>query len=193
MGWFLMKSAREHQTSNTETANTWFDKAAALYPNNPHVRNGVGVRLLGEGKAAEARECFVDLLKDETAKPILRAVYMNNVAYANLLLGDPALLEEADQYSQEAMTWLASSAPVKSTRGAVLIQLGRLDEALPLVLDGYAQQPPWAKAENACWLAILNARKQNPTEAEKYLAEAKSLNPKCMLLERAEREVNPAG
>jgi Flp pilus assembly protein TadD len=189
LGWFLMRSARGSHTSTSETANPWFDKAAALYPDNPHVRNGLATRLLGEGKAAEARACFVELLKDETAKPLVRAVYMNNIAYADLLLDDPALLAEADRYSQEAMTWMANSAPVKGTRGAVLIQLGRLDEALPLLLAGYAQQAAWSRAESACWLAILNARKQNRSDAENYLAQARSLNPKCVLLARAEREL----
>lgn len=190
LGWFLMKSAKGHQTSKTETANAFFDKAATLYPNHPHVRNGMGVRLLGEGKFAEARACFIDLMNGETAKPISRAMFMNNVAYADLMLADPALLDEADQYSQEAMTWLASSAPIKGTRGAVLLQLGRLDQSLPLLLASYAGQGDWAKAENACWLAILYTRQQNSAEAQRYLADAKRLNPRCGLIGRAEQELN---
>lgn len=193
LGWFLTNSAKNNQTSQTATANAWLDKAAALYHNNPHIQNGLGIRFLAEGKPAEARACFLNLLKDETAKPVVRAMFMNNVAYADLLIDDPRLLDEADRHSQEAMTWLGQSPPVKGTRGVVLLQLGRLDEALPLLLDAYAQQADWYKAENACWLAILQGRKQNAAEAQKYLAEAKKLNPKCVLLDRAERELNRPG
>jgi hypothetical protein len=50
----------------------------------------------------KARQLFLQTLKADEALPIAtKAILMNNVAYANLVLDDPALLSEADHFSDD--------------------------------------------------------------------------------------------
>jgi hypothetical protein len=112
---------------------------------------------------------------------------MNNIAYANALLGGKDLLKEADALSQESMTAMSWLPAVRGTRGTVLVAMGRIDEGLPMLLDSMSQaQLPNHKAQNACIIAEAECRRGNLEIARNYLEEARKLEPKCSLLSRAE-------
>jgi hypothetical protein len=83
---------------------------------------------------------------------------------------------------------------VKGTRGTVLVALGRFDAGIELLLDSMSRADlANHKAQNACLLAEAEARRGNLETAWHYLGEARKLDPKCVLLKRAEAILQDAG
>src|SRR5262245_12445041 len=63
----------------------------------------------------------------------LDALFKNNIAFANVVIGRGEDLPEADRLSAEALAAMPKHAAVVGTRGTVLLRLGRAAEALPLL------------------------------------------------------------
>jgi tetratricopeptide (TPR) repeat protein len=116
-----------------------------------------------------------------------QALMKNNIAYIDAVSGDATLLQEADTYSQEAMAILSWYPIIKGTRGTVLLELNRLDEAILLLTDALRlSSESDGKAQNCCFLAIAEAMRGNVSKGNQYLQEARKLDPDCFLLKRAE-------
>jgi len=128
---------------------------------------------------AEARRAFPD------AMPLLA----NNLAWADYMEDDPALLDEADRRSREAITAMPDRSLLHGTRGAVLLARGELAQAEERLTFAFARNEPKNQAFNACCLAMLHARRGKRGEAQAWLEKARSLSPKCLLLARAEARV----
>ena len=112
---------------------------------------------------------------------------------AKFIAGGTNLLEEADHFSNEAMTVLSWMPPVRGTRGTVLAVLGRTDEGVPLLREAMqSNDTAHGKALNACMLASVEARRGNLPESRIYLDEARKLDPNCFLLDRAEDSLTEA-
>jgi len=189
-GWYVMEGATAHQKSQYAEARGWFENGLTIYPGNPALLNWLGIVLLDLNNFVQARSCFLQLLPHPKLDAAGRAMILNNVAYADVLAGDADLLHEADRYSEEAMKNLGWLAPVKGTRGCVLLELGRIEQAIPLLLEAMRENDlASSKALNACSLAIAEARRGACAEAKKFIEEARRLNPSCFLLPRAEEAV----
>jgi tetratricopeptide (TPR) repeat protein len=190
---FVMEASVCHQRGDYEGARQWVEKGLALYPENEVLLNWYGVIAMDLGVYDKARECFLKLLHRESKQPLMRPLMLNNIAYANALLGGVDLLKEADAFSHEAMTAMSWMPAVRGTRGTVLVAMGRLEEALPLLHDSMSQaEIPSHKAQNACFIAEAECRRGNFDVARTYLEEARKLEPKCSLLSRAERTLREA-
>jgi tetratricopeptide (TPR) repeat protein len=152
---------------------------------SPFTRYALGecLMLMGEPEKADAHlRCWLDAPELER----VRAEVKNNVAWNDFLTGNPALLEEADRLSAEALSEQPSRAAFQGTRGAVMIALGRIDEGIPLVESALAgNNAVRSRAYNACCLAIAMLKRGDTAEAERYLAMARSWWPECPLLRRA--------
>jgi tetratricopeptide (TPR) repeat protein len=185
--WFMLEGSDCREKGRDEEAVRWFEKGLQAYPEDTGLLNWHGISLLDVGKFTEARECFVKLLARTGTAPLIHSMIKNNIAYADALLGRSDLLEEADRYSLEAMASIAWHPAIKGTRGTVLATLGRYDEAVPLLRDAMKEHDsPRSKAANACWLAIAESKRGNPTAARAYFDEAKKLDSTCLWLERAQ-------
>jgi tetratricopeptide (TPR) repeat protein len=192
--YFAAEAAEHHNQGNFQEAFQWFERGLALYPKDPALLVGRGLQLLDSGEFHAARDTFHRLLDQSSLHPAFRPVLMNNIAEANIMAGDPSLLEEADHFSKEAIAALGNMPQVKGTRGAVLVELGRWDEAIPLLQQAMQENETAAnKAENACWIAIAEARRGNRTQAENYLEQARQLWPSAPCLPRAERVTASSG
>jgi len=107
--------------------------------------------------------------------------------YANALIGGGDLLKEADQYSLEALNKLLWVPSVKGTRGTVLLELGKIEEAIPLLRETMQKHENFGnKAQNACWLAIAEIRRGDRIAGQKYLEEARKFDPACFLINRVQ-------
>jgi tetratricopeptide (TPR) repeat protein len=172
-GWFVGEGALCHAKQEYEAARTWFEKGLQLYPENVHLLVSKGNSLLALKEFREARQVFNSLLpRVQNDRPVLATV-LNNLAYADVALEDGELLEEADRYSKDAMSTLGWHPAINGTRGAVLLEMGRVDEALPLLRRAMRlHEDPVGKAQVACWLAIAQARKGDLATSGKFLEEA---------------------
>jgi tetratricopeptide (TPR) repeat protein len=125
-----------------------------------------------------------------TSEARAAAILKNNIAFMNVALGRDEDLPEADLLSSEAIAFFPDAAPVSGTRGAVLLRMGRLKEAWPLLLASEADAEgdrnlAYAKSFVACALA----RRGEPDAALRKLAEARQADPSCDLLTRAEADI----
>jgi tetratricopeptide (TPR) repeat protein len=121
------------------------------------------------------------------------AVLKNNIAFMSVALGRDEDLPEADRLSSEALAFFPDIPSVSGTRGAVLLRMGRVKEAWPLLLASEADADSnrnlaYAKSFVACALA----RRGEHDAALRKLAEARQADPSCDLLARAEADIATA-
>lgn len=167
-------------------AREFFKAVLIVSPEDPVILSSYGLLLLKERDYAGARALFQNLSARENLEPALKYLFLNNLAWADYLTGDPELLKEADEASAQAYQNLFWITPIKGTRGAVLLALGRVEEAVPFLKEALEQnQTAGNQALNACMLAMAEKKRGNPEEARKYLELARKLDPDCALLERA--------
>ena len=155
----------------------------------------MGYVLLELGELDASRRMVAGLLRDmPDDSPDLRAMAMNNLAYADALIGREDLLDEADQMSGSAYGNAPWVPAFVGTRGAVLVSAGQLDEGIELLETAMARQPDRrGKAADACWIAMARARQGNSEEAASYLSMARLLDPGCPVLERAQQVIERIG
>jgi len=188
----VMEAWVAHNEHRLDEAIAWVESGLACFADNFHLLNFRGVLLLETGRFQEASDCFETLKARGDLDPGMRAFIANNIAYAKLLAGGPASLVEADRRSEEAVSLIGWVPAIRGTRGAVLLELGRIDEALPLLRDSMERaETTSGKAQNACWIAIAEYRRGQHDEASKFLKEARRLDAKCILLNRATQAVKP--
>ena len=190
---FALEGAECHQQGKYAEAESWFQRGLKLYPQNVHLLTWRGNNLLDLRRFSDARESYLKILPLVENQAISRAILLNNIAFTNTLIGGTNLLEEADRFSNEAMTVLSWMPPVRGTRGTVLAVLGKTDEAVPLLSEAMqANDTAHGKALNACLLAIVEARRGKLPASRTYLDEARKLDPNCFLLNRAEESLATA-
>jgi hypothetical protein len=109
----------------------------------------------------------------------------------DLMIATPPLLEEADQFSRQALEEIPWSSYAKGTRGSLLIELGQIDEGVPLVEQALWEHDKASdKSLNACYLAIAMIERGDSPNGRKYIELARKHDPNCPLLERAIRRLN---
>jgi len=171
-------------------ARDWAAKGLALYPDDEMLLNVSGVIHTYLNDFARAREIFVRLLERPKLMPGSKFIILNNIAYADAELNDPALLPEADQYSAEAYQNVPWEPAIQGTRGLVLVLLGKPDEGLPLLHSAFKKSLTRRnKAIDACYIALGELRRGNRAEAGKYLDAARTLDPECPVIARIEQEM----
>ncbi len=190
---FCLEGLKCREVKRFVEAEQWCRRGLASHPGNLLLLNVWGVTLLDLGKSEEAREAFSGILRSENLDSGVRSVILNNIASADLLIGRPELLDEADKYSAEAYKQVPWAAQVRGTRGAVLVECGRIGEGLSLLKESAgANEDPRGEAAVACYIALGEMRRENRAEARKYLESARTLDPACLILARVENELRAA-
>ncbi len=150
--------------------------------------------LLNAGELEAALSALRPLLARATAQDAIRISLMNDIAYAEGLLGRAEALDEADRFSAEVLATFPWNPSIQNTRGVVLFARGRVEEALPL-LRGSAESAaelPDHQAQRHSVLAMAEASQGNLSAAERSLDIARQAQPGCSLLARAEAAVSGA-
>lgn len=187
---FVMEGLDCRAHHDFQTARRWFEDGLALYPDNETLRHIHASNVIETGDLAAARALLLPRLARENLPPVARASLLNDIAYTDALLGGDELLDEANRYSNEALALLPWMSAVQGTRGTVLLALGRIADAMPLLQKSFEQTTELhGKAQNACFLAMANARLGNDEKAAEYLRLARGYDPNCFLLERAAKAV----
>lgn len=183
---FAYEAAEAFERKDYKSARSAVDEGLHRHPDNFHLLSWLGVLLLRSHSFSEARDVFLKILPESEKLPANHALILNNIAYADALLDRADLLPEAESYSEKAMAVLAWHPSIKGTRGTVLVQLGRVEEGIELLNAALAgHDNVQNKAENACILAMTEAKRGNDAASRQYLEEARRWDSSCYLLERA--------
>jgi tetratricopeptide (TPR) repeat protein len=190
-GTFYYEAMEALQRDKVQDAEQWVAKGMEIYPDNSW---GLAARadiVLHERKHAEARDAYLRALNQLVMTREVQAILWNNIAWIDLMLADPALLEEANTFSRQALEELPWQSYVRGTRGSVLIELGQIDEGVRHVEQALRYNyPGTSKALNACYLAIAELRRRDFSKALDYIDDAKKHDPTCPLIERAVTELD---
>ncbi|MBN2385625.1 MAG: site-2 protease family protein [Anaerolineales bacterium] len=188
--YYALAAMEASEERRFEQARRWTAAGLLRYPDDEMLLNVSGVVDTRIGEYERARQAFVRLLPGSEHNPAFKNLILNNVAYVDVMLEDPALLPEADRYSAEAYQNVPWEPAIQGTRGLVLVTLGRPDEGLPLLQSAFKKNPDrQGRAIEACFIALAEARRGNPAEAHKYQAAARALDPECIVLKKVAGEL----
>jgi len=188
-------SYESFRTGNTEEAERQCEQGLAEYPDSFLLKQYRAVISIQMGHFADARERLLKLVGSDGEREFFAAsIIKNNIAYADAMLGDPALFDEADRCSREALDDAPKMIAFQGTRGAVLLQLGQLEAGRRLLLRAYKQHSePMARSSSAAWIAISYARDRDLAEGRRWLEIARrecSTGPEITLAARELGECN---
>jgi tetratricopeptide (TPR) repeat protein len=186
-----MLDASEHmEDGRFDAARRALDVASQIAPGSFFVRCDLASLSLLEGRHADAREQFIALAAEPTPHVEVRWLLLNNLAWANYMLDNPELRDEADRASREAIAQAKHSLHAMGTRGAVLGWLGKHDDALALLDKAFVRATsPSSRALTACGLAISWAAYREVDLADRWVARARKAHPACPLLGRAQAAI----
>ncbi len=188
---FYYEAMEALQRDQVRDAEQWVAKGMEAYPDNSWGLVVQASILTHQQKYALAKDRYHDALNQREMTPELRANLWNNIAWMDLMLADPTLLEEADRYSRQALEELPWQPYVRGTRGCVLIELGQIDEGVLHVEQAFRDNYMGSsKALSACYLAIAEVRRGDFSKALDYIDDAKKRDPKCPLVARAVEELD---
>ncbi len=149
--------------------------------------------LLRAERWADAAETMREQLGTLELDADQRALHLNNLAWADLMIGDTELLPEADVASAQAYATQPWRHAIRGTRGSVLVELGELTEGIELLrsseLRSHAAKN---RASTDAYLTIGFARAGNLWDARRRLASARSAAPSSPLVARAATELSTA-
>jgi Zn-dependent protease len=158
------------------------------FPLDIALSSSLGLAQLAIHDFVSGRDTFKALLERHAEPSAMRAICLNNLAWADLSVGEPALIKEADSLSAEAYGLLPWVPAINGTRGFALIESGQIDTGITLLRFAYKGADGWSsKASVLCCLAIAHARLGENAAAESFLRKAARFDPNCDLMSRARR------
>ncbi len=166
----------------------WAEKAVAAYPEAAQPRLSLGFFLVYAGELARAQACFAEALRQPDLTPALLPFAQNNLAWSIAASGLRERMDEADALSRAAYAQHGWHAAIAGTRGAVLVEQGRLEEGLELLERALARPEellPMARASYLCSRALALAALGRAREGATLVTEAERLEPRCPFLPRA--------
>ena len=127
--WYHVGTA-EYRGGNYEAARNCYERILEIDRYDPHAKLGLASMHLLLGNPATAREFYLELLERPKLSAEDRASLLNEIAFADLLTGDNALLDEADRFSEEALRFSPQEGIFNGTRGGVLMLRGEIEVGL---------------------------------------------------------------
>ena len=198
-GFAVARAVLADQRGDREEVRRITDEAGAMNPRSVVLRTWLGYRAIRDQGYVSARTIFRELVDEDRTLSVAglgqrddvsRGIHLNNLAWCDLMLDDPALIEEALSSSAGAIDLLPGHPAIRGTRAFALILGGRPREGIDLGHAAYARtkEAP-TKALQACVLAIGYARRWRFGQAARWIELARRADPSCSLLDRASGEL----
>lgn len=179
------------QRGEYEQAREIYEHELDKSPGDNLLRHDLAIIDLNTGAYERSRQLFSELLAaKEFQQPAVKILLMNNIAWTAAVIGKEEYFQQADEFSLKAYESAPTFANYIGTRGTVLIRLNRNREGIELLKKSYKYQSiPEARAAEACFIAIGEAKEKNFKDAHKWLEKAYAESPKSELIELAKREI----
>lgn len=171
------------QARDYELARKFVNQGLAIIPDSFSLLNLHGWIEFLTGNISAAKMEATKLLARPNLTTHERAFACNSLAYILAIIGDPADMPQADALSSEALTAMPWEIAFISTRGAVLVAMGRYAEGDKLLRESIPEAESLSSAaEILCFLARSAAKQGHQSKAEALLAQARKKDPQCPLL-----------
>jgi len=182
--WYYYEADYCRRQRNFVQAEKWIREGLDRFPNSFLLLCGRVAILDDQRDYRAGLELSERLLSRSAEQPGLEPLLLSTVAYFCTLTGDSNLIGRADEASQRGLEGMPWAPAVKGTRGAVLLKLGRHEEALPLLKEALTAHKERADgATCACWLAEGYLELNETPQARRYLGLARKLDPYCSLID----------
>ena len=198
-GFAVARAMLADQRGDREEVRRITDEAEAMNSRSVVLRTWLGYRAIKDQGYVSARTIFRELVDEDRTMSVAglgqrddvsRGIHLNNLAWCDLMLDDPALIEEALSSSAAAIDLLPGHPAIRGTRAFALIVGGRPGEGIDLGHAAYAKtKEAQTKALQACVLAIGYARRWRFGQAARWIDLARRADPSCSLLGRASWEL----
>jgi len=188
---YILETVKAVESGDFEAGYEIAEKGLAKYTNDPNLLNALGYAYANSQQYEKSRQIFSQALSSSEELPTAtKALLLNNIAFANIMLGDPELLPQADSFSEQAYQMYSWEPAVTGTRGGVLVFLNRPEEGIKLLKEALSKSlDKRGKATDACMIALGEWKRGNRKETETYLALAQQLDPECYLIEHVKNEM----
>ena len=142
-------------------------------------------------------ENFLKHYREQLKHPNLsadqRCILLDAFVTCVLMYGATDHLAEADQYSEELLRLKPDEWTIKGTRGGVLVEKGELQAGIAMLEDVMAHDHNANdRAISASFLALAHLKKNDRTEALRWLAISRQIDPDCASMHRIATLLNPA-
>ena len=136
---------------------------------------------------------YREMLNRADMPPDIRPAILDSFATAVLMFDAREYLAEADRYSRELLELKPNEWTVRGTRGSVLIELGRLDEGIAMLMAVVENDPkPFDQAIAAAYIALGELRKGNLENAAEWIQKARTFDPNCVPMKRIASSIGEA-
>ncbi len=190
MGYFWLRASELHWLKQYRQSIKVCEEGLLLYPDSVPLKILLGTILLDVNEEERARNLFIALLECTDITNEQRVILLNNTAYTNVLMNRKDLLAEADRYSEQAYRNAPWSLAIQGTRGAVLVEIGKIEEGLTLLRKAFNEHTEEKmKAIGAAHIAIGEKQRGNREEAIRYYNTAYKLDPNIPILNRLKEEL----
>jgi len=185
---FLLETNHLGTSSQYEQALRVCEQGLQQFPSHSSLRHLLPACHFLLRDYARARQLWLRLLAEASPDPEHRLIYLKNIVTVDLLIGDLHLLGEADAFSSEA--FLCAPWDHRMYRGAVLIELGRIDEGVALIRAALPKaKTPVPKTWGHSYLALAAARKGQEEQCRSHLVEARRFDESCRVIEAVEKKM----
>lgn len=193
MNFYVLEAHDLLERYDYEQAYQWCANALERFPDNAYLQAYLCLAMYGLGQVEDARCGIHKILVREDLDPQLRSALMSNLASFDLTVGNGKVLSDADHYSRasfELTPWLPET---QSVRGAVLVELGEIEEGVDLLERGLQDQPDrLERSFIMTYLALASARRGDITAAREHLEAAARRHPTSELLARVSAQIEEA-
>lgn len=177
---YVCEAAECRERADHAGAQKWLTEGLLERPGNVNCLSELAWLQCEIGQFGKARQSWAECLQQIPRNSEERPNYLNAIAWVEWKLGSHAELLEADRYSSEAVAAKPWDRDFKTTRGRVLIALGKHDEGLTILRQEFRDYFQWyGEAATACFLAEDMVNKGNVTAAHELLERARSINRRC--------------
>lgn len=171
-------------------AGECLETGLAAHPGDPLLRALRADVRAARGEFDRAAEELRDLRRDPELEARLVPVVANDLAWTLALWGRPEDLAEAEARSAEAQSAVGELPAVLSTRGLVLLSLGKPEQAWPLLQNALSKTPEgWSRAAILYSMARAEHALGHPESARQRFEDARNIAPDSPHRARAEAEL----
>jgi tetratricopeptide (TPR) repeat protein len=119
----------------------------------------------------------------------VRIRVLDYLACVPFMEGHRQYLPEADRWSHQLVAFQPQNVTLKGTRGALLVEQGRFDEAEPLLNEVYAtSESDMDRGISSLYLAIVAKHRSNHREARRLAERARRTYRPAWLIQRVKQE-----
>jgi len=173
-------------------ARALLEQEHARFPDSEAIANDLCVTMLIQDEPEPARTMLRSQLERPNLPRWLLPYILNNLAYADAMLGDPQSLAEAERLIEEAIRLQGVHPTLLGTRACVFAQCGRAEESLRLLdLVDRDHVDPRTRTVRLGARGIALARLGRHEDALTELARCRDLDPGGPWEKRLALELQP--